>query len=427
MCAYTVNFDNIAQRENFRVPHAIKIVGVSRTLLYHSIEDLRREEQILLLDEARAMSQYLRMLLGEFEEGRKASVKGVRVDDEITGCRGTYKVLRLVDSGAMANIHEVVDIATGKHYAIKTLIEKQHDEVVVRRFVREARALATLYNQENIISLQDLGWHNNIPFIVMELLVGDSKVESKSNKFTDLIKRYHRDEIDLRTMLHYFADIAHSLDHLHSNTAILHRDIKPSNILLSQEKAKSGPDRFRIKLADFGLSAVPGGSLTTLTNFEQLIGTPEYADIPAMLNPDLSSDNSSFLRQRSDVYSLGIMLCLLITGKLPFSDNSEDSKGNFESPPIIQHFDADTPKLVMDTPRNSDSNRSKILLLIEKHRTEQPDFSGIKSEVPSALEALNKRMLAKNPDERPSASEVAIELQRIADSLLTPNVFGIAS
>lgn len=389
---------------------------------YLSAQHIEPAKRVLLVEQAREMSRFLRSLFGRYERGRLVSLSGVEVGDRIVGIHGVYRVIKHVASGAMANIHEVREEQSGKLYALKTLIGKVHSEVVLRRFIREARILAAL-NHPNVISLEDLGWHeNNIPFIVLELLSDEANVgEKRPTKFSELINSFHKGEIDLRTMLHYFADISDALDYFHNRTgsSVIHRDIKPANILVSNENPNHGPVRYSLRLADFGLSSVGGGSLTTLTDFHQLVGTPEYAPIPDML----SDEEGYGIDHRSDLYSLGIMLYLLITKKLPFSI-SEDS--NVESPPLVTAHQ-ETPKLASGTKKEDGSSRCNILLLIQKHRQENPSFDFVVDGIPSTLIALTHRLLAKHKNDRPqTAKEVSNELRRIADTLVSPVVYPVS-
>lgn len=397
---------------------------IPRPLLINSsgMDSLKNEKRIRLVDEARLMSKYLRDLFGRYEKGREILIDGIKVGDQIKGINSVYNVRKHIASGAMANIHQVEGLQNGKLFALKTLIGKVHGEAVIRRFVREARILASL-NHPNIVMLEDLGWHeNSIPFIVLELLTDGANTNGLNpRKFNELIVSYHNGEIDLKTILHYYADICDALDYFHNRTglSVIHRDLKPANILISSEKARYGPERFIIRLADFGLSQLEGGSLTTLTDFQQLIGTPEYAPIPDMLN----DDGEYRVDNRSDLYSFGIMLYLLITGKLPFSVNED---GNLESPPVVTG-NIETSKIAKDTKRDRDTSKSKLLLLIQKHKEENPLFDTVKEGIPATLIALTQRLLAKHPQDRPqSAKEVSREIRRIADTQIKHQTFPVS-
>jgi serine/threonine protein kinase len=325
--------------------------------------------ELSLVEKARNMRKYLKVIIRKLDisginsdpakcDRRKLSINGVQVGD-ILGKR--YKVEKLLDSGAMANVHLVTDLNNGSTHAMKTLIGAVHKEEVVRRFVRESTALANL-NHPKIVNISDLAWdmERDIPYLIMENLAG--KKDSKPLNFNTLINQFHNQGIDMNTMLHYFADIGDGLDYLHTRLQpIIHRDLKPSNILVSNDFAcDGGTKRQLIKLADFGLARITQGSFTTLTDFGQLMGTPEYSAIPDLLSESYQID------ARSDLYSLGVMLYLLISGKLPFSVKASS---NAETP-----IAKNTP-IQRNTPNyDTEDEVNPLTVLIQKHLKEEPDF-----------------------------------------------------
>jgi serine/threonine protein kinase len=171
-----------------------------------------------------------------------------------------------------------------------------------------------------------------------------------------------------------------------------------------------GTKRQLIKLADFGLARITQGSFTTLTDFGQLMGTPEYSAIPDLLSESYQID------ARSDLYSLGVMLYLLISGKLPFSVKASS---NAETP-----IAKNTP-IQRNTPNyDTEDEVNPLTVLIQKHLKEEPDFliDSIKQFVPEDMRErlilLTKSLLEKDPNKRPqTAAEVAGKLRSIANPM----------
>ncbi len=337
------------------------------------------------------------------------SLNGIQEGEtiEVTGNeKSKYLVKELLGRGAMANVHLVKD-TYGNTYAMKSLLGTVHKEEVVRRHLREAAALATL-DHPNIVMLHDLGWDKKRFYLVLENL--SDKSGSSPNNFSALLNQFHKQKIDMNTMLHYFKDICNGLDYLHTRPVpIIHRDLKPANILVSQEEIfDKGSKRQLIKLADFGLAKITSGSFTTLTDFGQFMGTPEYAPIP-----DLLSENH-IINEKSDLYSVGIMLYSLLTGGLPFSGKSSSG--------------AETPNNVLDTPdmKNTPDATSdevnRFSLLIERYTNkEEPELSPeiLKPYIPEQMRkpliSLTKKLLATDQSLRPSsAGAVSKILENIA-------------
>ncbi len=392
---------------------------------------------------ARNMSRKLRQWLGVYGVHGKIEIKNLDRDVTVNGHLSRYKVIRPLDRGAMATIFEAEELNTGKRLVLKSLGGLQ-DKLVLRRFIREARILASI-EHPNIVSAYDISEDIKIPFIAMEPLA-NLKNEKEPSNFKYLIKQFHTGEIDLRTMLYYISDISKALEYLHTHPqgTIIHRDLKPSNILFSREKTHDiGPERFTVKLVDFGLSRITGSSLTTLTDLQQMIGTPEYIPLQDMYN----KEHEDRTEARLDVYSMGVIIYLIITGKMPFRASGNHSlrheANNFpRGSPVNKGHKSDTPvngatrtgasQIHLDDSQEAGENNSltidyeskigsassgkELMTLLDMHTNYNPDFSGVRDDIPSPLVRLTERMLAKHPDDRPHASEVVKEIHRIADA-----------
>ena len=334
--------------------------------------------------------------------GKKLTIEGIKAGEIIDD---KYKVEKLLDSGSMGNIYLVRDIENGTVYAMKTLVEAVHSEKAVRRFIREAKELSKL-DHKYIINVIDFGMSNGRPYYVMENL---SRVfSSEPNNMDALIKMFHEQKVGLREMIRCFAQIAEALDYLHTRErTIIHRDLKPQNVLVNNKS---------IKLVDFGVASVSGLTVTTLTDVNEIIGTPHYIPI--------TDWDGNKISPKSDMYSFGVMLYLLITKKLPFALE----KTNIEQPTVdyvsgVQDLEAcliDTPAPIL-TPGSAYNNRKdSIIELFNRARNKEPAFEDVLPAIDEELVELVKRLLSKNPDDRPDAKSVVRSLYRIESSAQDP-------
>ncbi|SCX77946.1 serine/threonine-protein kinase [Nitrosospira sp. Nsp13] len=209
---------------------------------------------------------------------------------------GRFKILGELGRGGMAVVYKAYDPNINRPLAIKVLLEERCANKEYRsRFLAEAKA-AGLLSHPNIVTIYDIGEVNDRPYIVMELLEGeplDEYMRSTPNRsrLEDLAIG-----IQLAKALHY----AHS-------RGIIHRDIKPSNII----RAK---DSNNIKITDFGIAHVEDPEQTRHTMMGEVLGTPQYMSPEQALGRQVDA--------RSDLYSVGVVLYQLMTGKKPFESNT---------------------------------------------------------------------------------------------------------
>jgi serine/threonine protein kinase len=217
--------------------------------------------------------------------------------DLLNSTIGKYKLVRLIGEGGMAYIYE------GKHQRLDSKVAVKvlnpilaKNEQVKMRFENEAKFMASL-NHPNITKVWDYEEDNGLVAIIMELLEGENLGEriKRTGPLSDYVTRL------------VFSQLLNAFGYAHSK-GIVHRDIKPSNIFVDSDN--------QVKILDFGIAKIFGTG-NDLTQTGTQIGTPDYMS-PEQVKGDKSIDH------RSDIYSLGITLYFLLTGRPPFS-NAEDS------------------------------------------------------------------------------------------------------
>ena len=209
-------------------------------------------------------------------------VKGQKINDR-------YEIIRVIGEGGMANVYLANDTILNRKVAVKVLRgDLANDEKFVRRFQREALSASSL-NHPNIVEMYDVGEDDGNFYIVMEY------VDGKNLK--QLIKR--RTKLSLTEVVDIMKQLTDGISHAH-DSFIIHRDIKPQNMLIL--------DNGLVKITDFGIAVALNSTQLTQTN--SVMGSVHY------LPPEQAAGKGATFK--SDIYSLGIMMYELITGKLPF-------------------------------------------------------------------------------------------------------------
>jgi beta-lactam-binding protein with PASTA domain/predicted Ser/Thr protein kinase len=262
---------------------------------------------------------------------------------------GRYQILRKLGAGGMANVYLAEDQELGRRVAIKILNDRHaNDEQFVERFRREAKNAAAL-SHPNIVSIYDRGEAEGTYYIAMEYLDGRSLKE--------LI--LSRGDAPIAVVVEYARQILSALRFAHRH-GIVHRDIKPHNVLVDGEG--------RVKVTDFGIARA---GTSQMTEAGSIVGTAQY------LSPEQARGGD--VDQRSDLYSLGVLMYEMLTGEVPFS--------------------GDTP-----------------VEIAMKHLSQMPlPPSTKRPDVPRDLDMVVMRSLAKDPDDRyQSADEMEADLDRVA-------------
>ena len=213
------------------------------------------------------------------------------MNGEILGDR--YELIEKVGEGGMAIVYKARDNKLNRYVAVKILKDEYSDnEEIVNKFKKEATAIAKL-SDNNIVNVLDVGTQDETNYIVMEFVSGKTLKE--------VIGEFGK--VNYETAIAIALQVAKALDCAHRND-IIHRDIKPQNILVTENGL--------VKVTDFGIAK--SSDSATLTNTSTILGSAHY------FSPEQA--RGGFINNRTDIYSLGVVIYEMLTGKVPFEADS---------------------------------------------------------------------------------------------------------
>ena len=205
-----------------------------------------------------------------------------------------YEIIEILGTGGMAVVYKGKDLVLNRMVAIKVLKQEfSTDEEFVRKFQKESQAAASL-SHPNIVNVFDVGYNENVHYIVMEIVNGNTLRDYLNN-----MQGFMKEEAIINIGL----QIASALSQAHQND-IVHRDIKSQNILINEQGS--------VKVTDFGIARA--ATTATIVNTKEVIGSVHYS------SPEQA--RGAYVDARSDIYSLGILLYELATKTLPFEGDS---------------------------------------------------------------------------------------------------------
>ncbi len=248
---------------------------------------------------------------------------------------GRYELLELIGVGGMADIYKAKDITEDRTVAVKILkTEFAGSEDFIRRFRNESKAIALL-SHPNIVKIYDVGFTDKLQFIVMEYIDGIALTEYIAKQGV----------LKWKDVVHFTMQILKALQHAHDR-GIVHRDIKPQNVMLLNDGT--------IKVMDFGIARF--NRETDKTVSEKAIGSVHYIS-PEQAKGDVTDE-------RSDIYSVGVMMYEMLTGKKP--------------------FDGDNP----------------VSIALLHMQSTAKKMSEVNSSIPEGLEEITEKAMQKEPSKR---------------------------
>lgn len=258
-----------------------------------------------------------------------------------------YEILGILGSGGMADVYDARDNRLNRRVAIKILKEEySQDKNFVTKFRGEAQSVAG-FSHPNIVTVYDVGEDGNLHYIVMELVEGITL-----KKFIE-----KKGKLDLNEAVGIAIEIARGIEVAHNNN-IIHRDIKPQNIIISKEG--------QVKVTDFGIAKVTTSNTIAVG---QVVGSVHY------ISPEQA--RGGYLDEKSDIYSLGVTLYEMLSGRLPFV---------------------------------ADNTVSVALLHMQEEAT---PLREIDQTIPPSIDKIVQKCMSKKPDRRyKTVSELIVDLKK---------------
>ena len=368
--------------------------------------ELRREVENLLMADEEAVDFIEAPVLGENTIGKflPNTLEDSVAPNSIGRRIGSYQLIRELGRGGMGAVFLAnrADDEFRKRVAIKLIKRGMDSEFILRRFRNERQILATL-DHPNIARLLDGGTtEDGLPYFVMEFIEGEPI-------------HYYCDsqQLSIRERLKLFQKVCSAVHYAHQNL-VIHRDLKPGNILVTKDETP--------KLLDFGIAKLlnPDLAADTLspTQTGMRLMTPEYAS-PEQIKGE-------HLTPASDIYSLGVLLYEILTGKRPYRF---PSRAPHDIARVICEEDPERPARVLNSENESavskNTNETQTLETLSRNRQTTPE--NLQSELSGSLQNILLKALRKSPHNRySSASDFAEDIEDYLEGnpISAPNSFG---
>lgn len=294
---------------------------------------------------------------------------------------GRYIIKELIGMGGMALVYRAECEVLKRNVAVKVLLENlRGDTETVQNFTKEAQAAARL-THNNIVSVYDVGEDDGINYMVMEYVDGVT------------LKEYIQENgvFSWQEACNFCIQIGAALTEAHSH-GIIHRDIKPQNILITKDKV--------LKVTDFGIAKAAGANTVTMGADANAMGTVHY------ISPEQA--RGGYTDERSDIYSLGVVLYELLSGKVPFDGDSAISVA-------LMHIEKPVPNILEEDPSLPKAFRKIIDKAMAKEQFAR--YKTVDEFVDDLRMVLSGEMFADMPDEDLGATKVRAfdqeELERL--------------
>ena len=332
---------------------------------------------------------------------------------------GLYTIRELIGTGGMANVYKAVvtapggPVPEGTVVAVKVLRQElMHDADLVRRFKNESKAISLL-NHPNIVKVYDVSVSENLQYIVMECVEGMTLREYLNER---------GGKITSRETVHFIGQILRALDHAHRN-GVVHRDIKPQNIMLL--------DNGQLRMMDFGIARISRAE-NQIQNGRKAMGSVHY------ISPEQARGDET--DPKSDLYSVGVMMYEMLSGKLPFDADdmvevarkqiTDDPKPLAElAPEVPLGLVQITERAMAKLPVNRYASAAEMLEALDAYVRDPSitfDYQYVKEKVPE--KAVNEPMAEKRTIRRPpEAQKTRTKAKKKKPGAFMPVLLGITA